>query len=88
LGNKFSVFPSPALRGSEVRITKASLAPGNYTAQFINQQGQLVFQKQFNVQSSYINQLVMLPASMPFGLYRVVLANHDQQIETVTILVQ
>lgn len=88
LANKFSVFPSPALRGSEVRITKASLAPGNYTAQFINQQGQLVFQQQFNVQSTYINQIVMLPATMPFGLYRVVLANQDQQFETVTILVQ
>lgn len=88
LANKFSVFPSPALRGSEVRITKASLAPGNYTAQFINQQGQLVFQQQFNVQSTYINQTVLLPATMPFGLYRVVLANQDQQFETITILVQ
>lgn len=88
LGNKFSVFPSPVLRGSGVRITKASLTPGNYTAQFFNQNGQLVFQQPFNVQSTYINQVVMLPATMPFGLYKVVLANQDQQIETITILVQ
>lgn len=88
LSNKFSVFPSPALRGTEIKITKASLTPGNYTAQFFNQNGQLVFQQQFNVQSNYINQSVILPASMPFGIYRVVLANQDQKFEIVNLLVQ
>ncbi|MFZ9695399.1 MAG: hypothetical protein ACO3AY_05960, partial [Chitinophagaceae bacterium] len=88
LSNKFSVFPSPVLRGGEIKITKASLTPGNYTAQFFNQNGQLVFQQQFNVQSNYINQSITLPASIPFGIYRVVLANQDQKFEIVNLLVQ
>jgi hypothetical protein len=66
----------------------SDLTPGNYTLLLVNQQGQRVWQKQFNVQGSFINESIQLPALLPFGIYRVVLANESSQLAIQQLLVQ
>jgi len=88
IGKGLKLFPSPVERGTQLRLTMSELTPGNYTLLLVNQQGQRVWQKQFNVQGSFINENVQLPASLPFGIYRVVLANESSQLAVSQLIVQ
>ena len=88
IASGFHVFPSPAQRGTTVRVTKAGLAPGNYTMLLLNLSGQSVWQQQFQVQGNYINQTILLPATMPFGIYKVVLANYAQKLDVIDLVIQ
>ncbi|MFZ9878165.1 MAG: hypothetical protein ACO3EG_06370, partial [Chitinophagaceae bacterium] len=88
IGKGLKLFPSPVERGTQLRLTMSDLTPGNYTLLLVNQQGQRVWQKQFNVQGSFINENVQLPATLPFGIYRVVLANESSQLAASQLLVQ
>jgi hypothetical protein len=53
-----------------------------------NQQGQCVWQKQLNVQGTYINEAITLPVNLAFGIYRVVLANEAMQVGVQQLVIQ
>lgn len=87
VANSFAVYPSPADKGGNIRVTKNNVQPGYYGVLFFNSSGQLVYQFNINVQSNYINQLITLPGSMSSGNYRVSLVNNEKVLETKTIQV-
>ena len=87
VANSFAVYPSPADKGGNIRVTKNNVQPGYYGVLFFNSSGQLVYQYNINVQSNYINQLITLPGSMSSGNYRVSLVNNEKVLETKTIQV-
>jgi len=88
IGDGFKLFPSPAERGRVIRITHSPLTAGNYTLLVYSQQGQCVWQKQINVQGTYINEAISLPANLSFGIYRVVLANESIQVGVQQLVIQ
>lgn len=88
IGDGFKLFPSPASRGAIIRVTQTPLTTGNYTLLLYNQQGQCVWQKQLNVQGTYINELIALPETLSFGIYRVVLANESIQVGVQQLVIQ
>ncbi|MBM3413448.1 MAG: lamin tail domain-containing protein [Bacteroidetes bacterium] len=88
IGDGFKLFPSPAERGVVIRITHSSLTAGNYTLLLYSQQGQCVWQKQLNVQGTYINEFISLPANLAFGIYRVVLAKESIRVGVQQLVIQ
>jgi hypothetical protein len=88
IGDGFRIFPSPAERGAVIRVTQSPLTAGNYSLLLYNQQGQCVWQKQLNVQGTYINEAIMLPVNLAFGIYRVVLANEAMQVGVQQLVIQ
>lgn len=88
IGSGLKLYPSPADRGTAVRVTMSDLTPGNYSLLLLNAQGQRVWQKQFNVQGNYINENVQLPAALPVGIYRVIMANESVQLAVQQLLIQ
>lgn len=83
----FSFYPSPAQRGTQVRVSMNNLAPGYYGLLFFNSSGQLAYQHNINIQAGFINQLVTLPATMAPGTYRVSLVTANEVKATKTIQV-
>lgn len=89
IASEFKLYPSPVSRGTEIRITVDSLIkPGYYGLQFYNSTGQMVYQKDMNVQADFINQSFMIPASLQPGIYRAYLVNFEKKIGLRTILIQ
>lgn len=88
IGDGFRIFPSPAERGAVIRVTQSPLTAGNYSLLLYNQQGQCVWQKQLNVQGTYINEAITLPVDLAFGIYRIVLANEAMQVGVQQLVIQ
>jgi len=84
----FSLYPSPAVRGTDVRLTMTDVKPGYYGLLLFNSNGQLVFQRNMNIQAGFINQAFTIPATLSPGVYTAYLVNHLATIGTRTILVQ
>ncbi len=84
----FSLYPSPAVRGTDVRLTMTDITPGYYGLLLFNSNGQLVFQRNMNIQAGFINQVFTIPATLSPGVYTAYLVNHLATIGTRTILVQ
>ncbi|HEX4875324.1 MAG TPA: hypothetical protein VFV31_01550 [Chitinophagaceae bacterium] len=78
----FVIYPAPAFRGTAVRVTANALKPGYYGLLFINSDGQLVYQRNINIQANFINQEFVLPGSLTPGIYRVLLVNNDDVLQT------
>ncbi|MCB0716464.1 MAG: fibronectin type III domain-containing protein, partial [Chitinophagaceae bacterium] len=87
IGQGLFLYPVPAIRGQEVRVTMDNIAPGNYSLQFFNSVGQLTYQWNMNIQVDFINQTVPIPESLQPGTYHVVLVNHLGKIVTKSILI-
>lgn len=83
----FTVYPNPADKGGEVRITASKLKAGYYGLLIFDASGRLVMQKNMNVQADFINQTVTLPATLQHGIYRAYLVNFEETIGIRTILV-
>ncbi len=88
IADGFSLYPIPAVRGTDVRVTMKNITPGYYGLLFFNSDGKLVYQKDMNIQANFINQSFTLPASLPVGIYRVQLVNHLVILSTKTVLIQ
>jgi hypothetical protein len=58
------------------------LKPGYYGLLLFNSNGQLVNQRNINVQSTFINQEFVLPGSLQPGIYRVNLVNNNDVLAT------
>lgn len=84
----FSLYPNPVDRGTDIRITMTGITPGYYGLLLFNSGGQLVYQRNMNIQSNFINQTFTVPATLQKGIYRANLTNHLEIIGTITILVQ
>ncbi|MBK6937700.1 MAG: hypothetical protein IPH18_13065 [Chitinophagaceae bacterium] len=78
----FYLYPAPAQRGTEVRLTKDKLKPGYYGLLFFNSTGQMVFQKDMNVQADFINQVFTIPATLTPGVYTVLLIHDEDLVAT------
>jgi hypothetical protein len=76
------IYPAPAQRGGSVRLTMNDLKPGYYGLLLFNSNGQLVYQRNINVQSTFINQEFVLPGSLQPGIYRVNLVNNNDVLAT------
>jgi hypothetical protein len=83
----FTVFPVPAIRGQEFFFSKKDVKPGYYGLLFFNSEGKLVYQKDINVQSNFINQSMTIPATLPVGVYRLQLVNFEKLLDTRSILI-
>lgn len=84
----FRLYPNPVDRGTEIRITMTGITPGYYGLLLFNSEGQLVYQRNMNIQSNFINQTFTVPATLQKGVYRANLTNQLEIIGTITILVQ
>jgi len=87
IADVFTVYPVPAARGSELRFSSKNLAPGYYGIYLYNSAGQQVFRGDFNVQGNFINDRIVLPASLPFGVYRLRMVSNTAVIGTKSIIV-
>lgn len=85
--NEFRIFPVPAQAGAELKFSINNLKPGYYALLFLDEEGKLVYQKNINIQATFINQSVTLPSTISKGTYRVQLVNTDDIIATKTILI-
>jgi hypothetical protein len=85
--NEFRIFPVPAQAGAELKFSINNLKPGYYALLFLDAEGKLVYQKNINIQATFINQSVTLPSTISKGTYRVQLVNTDDIIATKTILI-
>ena len=88
IGQGLHLYPSPVERGANIRITMDGLTPGYYGLLLYNNDGQLVFQKDMNIQVQFINQVFTIPAGIPIGIYRASLVNYKETITTTTIMIQ
>ena len=87
IGNGFNLYPNPAARGTEVRITAKDVKPGYYGLLLLNAKGERVYQWHMNIQSTFINQAIPVPASLPTGVYRAYLVGQDKEVGVITLLV-
>ncbi|MER3497182.1 MAG: hypothetical protein C4308_00370 [Chitinophagaceae bacterium] len=85
--NEFTIYPVPAARGQQVRITMNNLQPGYYGLQIINAEGRLVHQVNLNIQSNFINQVVTIPATLQRGMYQVQLVSYNKVVSRRKIFV-
>ncbi len=84
----FTVYPVPAIRGSQFNFSMSGLTPGYYGLLFFSADGRLAYQYNMNIQGGFINQSITLPASLAAGIYRVQLASSTGTVATQSILVQ
>lgn len=87
IADGFSLYPIPAEKGTEVRVTMNKITPGYYGLLFFNSDGKLVYQWDMNIQVNFINQTFAIPATLPGGIYRVELVNHLEILSTKTVLI-
>ena len=87
IGNGFNLYPNPAARGTEVRITAKDVKPGYYGLLLLNAKGERVYQWHMNIQSTFINQAIPVPATLPAGVYRAYLTGQDKEVGVITVLV-
>jgi hypothetical protein len=85
--NAFTVYPSPVRAGTAIRFSMNNLEQGYHGLVLYNSLGQKVAQKNYNVQSSYLNEEMILPASLPTGIYRIQIVTNTDVLETRTILI-
>ena len=83
----FRIFPVPVARGNELFFSMNDLTPGYYGLLFFNSAGELVLQKNINIQANFINQSLTVPGTLAPGIYRVQLVNTTKLLETRSIVI-
>ncbi len=63
------VYDIPAQRGTEIRYSLSGIKPGHYALRIFNSVGQLVYQKDMNIQVNFIDDRFVFPAKLPIGNY-------------------
>lgn len=87
IADGFTLYPIPAEKGTDVRVTMNNITPGYYGLLFFNSDGRLVYQWNMNIQVNFINQTFTIPATLPGGIYRVQLVNHLEILSTKNVLI-
>ncbi len=83
----FTIFPVPAIRGQEIRFSLKNVAQGYYGLLLYTNEGKLVHRHDMNIQANFINQAIIVPATLPKGTYSVQLINATNVIVKRSILV-
>jgi hypothetical protein len=83
----FMVYPSPVNRGRDLRITMNGLRPGYYGIVLYSNTGQKVYQKNLNIQTTYINETLMVPHALTPGVYRISIINNTDVLETRSVMI-
>ncbi len=63
------VYDIPARRGTEIHYSLSGIKPGHYALRIFNSVGQLVYQKDMNVQINFIDDRFVFPSKLPIGNY-------------------
>ncbi|MFM7672274.1 MAG: beta strand repeat-containing protein [Bacteroidota bacterium] len=89
IGSGFRIFPSPARPGESVNLTVSltDLMPGYYGLQFFDASGRMIHVHHMNVQGSFIDRSISLPAHMPIGIYEVRLINFEKELARQRIVI-
>lgn len=87
IGTGFRLYPNPVERGTDMRITVKDIQPGFYGVMLFNSAGEKVHQWNMNIQSTFINQTITVPASLQHGVYRAYLVSDKKEMEVITVLV-
>jgi hypothetical protein len=80
------IYSTPAIRGNNVRYSLSGIKPSHYTLRVFNMLGQIVFQKDMNVQVDFIDDNFIVPGSLPVGLYTLQIANPEFRIQKPLII--
>lgn len=81
------VSPVPLERGNSLKVTMGNIASGYYGLLLYNNLGELVYQKDINVQSNFINMQLEIPGNLARGIYTLKLVNSFKSIATRNILI-
>ncbi len=87
IADGFTLYPIPAEKGTDMRVTMNNIAPGYYGLLIFNSDGRLVYQWDMNIQVNFINQTFTIPATLPGGIYRVELVNYHEILSTKNVLI-
>lgn len=87
IGNGFRLYPNPVERGTDMRITVKDIQPGYYGLLLFNSAGEKVQQWNMNIQSTFINQTISIPATLQQGVYWAYLVSDKKEMEVITVLV-
>ncbi len=87
IGTGFRLYPNPVERGTDMRITVKDIQPGFYGVMLFNSAGEKVHQWNMNIQSTFINQTITVPATLQYGVYRAYLVSDKKEMEVITVLV-
>ncbi len=87
IGTGFRLYPNPVERGTDMRITVKDIQPGYYGVMLFNSAGEKVHQWNMNIQSTFINQTITVPATLQHGVYRAYLVSDKKEMEVITVLV-
>ncbi len=84
----FTIYPVPVVRGTELRFSKANITPGYYAVVISNSAGQQVYRKDINIQATFINQTLVVPATLPPGVYRLQLVSNTKIVAIKSLIIQ
>ncbi|RYZ23807.1 MAG: T9SS type A sorting domain-containing protein [Chitinophagaceae bacterium] len=81
------VYPQPIAAGGNLRVTLTGIEPGNYGISLYSSAGEVVYRRYLNVQATFINEQLQLPASLPAGVYVLRITGNTSVVAHRTILV-
>jgi phosphodiesterase/alkaline phosphatase D-like protein len=81
------VFPQPVASGQSLRITMNGIQPGNYGMRLYSSAGEEVVRRFVNVQATFINERLSIPAHLPSGVYVLRLTSDTEVIAHQTIVI-
>lgn len=77
----FVIYGSPVQRGGRLHFTLDNIKPGHYAVQVINNNGQLVYQKDMIVQVPFIDETITLPGILGPGVYSLQVGTVDTRVK-------
>jgi hypothetical protein len=75
------LYGTPAIRCTSLHYSLSGIKPGHYAIRIYNVAGQLVFQKDMSLQVDFIDDNVLIPATLPIGLYTFQIYNPTFKIQ-------
>lgn len=85
--NGFTVYPTPVRSGQRLRFSMNNVKQGYIGIELYNTAGQRVFRQNFNTQVNFVNDFIVVPQSLPTGVYAVRIFNDTDVLGKTTILV-
>jgi phosphodiesterase/alkaline phosphatase D-like protein len=81
------VFPQPVASGQSLRVTANGIQPGSYGIRLYSSAGEEVVRRYYNIQATYINERLPIPASLPAGVYVLRVTSNTDVIAHQTIII-
>jgi phosphodiesterase/alkaline phosphatase D-like protein len=83
----YVIYSVPISRGGNIHFTLSDVKAGHYAAQIFNIGGQLVFQKDFIIQVSFMDETFSIPYTLTPGVYNMVIADPEFRVKK-TFMIQ